>query len=698
MMFSREYRVSMSVTLGLLVAAGSLLAQQGTTAGGVSGATAQKAATQPVKATPVIADPGQVVVGSDGSIQSGSAKQSFTVQSDTQEEDDQTFVLKTTTRRVIVDVVVTGPDGAPVPDLDEKDFTVFEDRKIQEVKSFEEHSPDLDQNLFPPAPTHLAPNTFVNLEKTPASGPPAVILIDALNTAIADQMVAHQQIVNYLAHKADTTQVALFMLSDHLALLQGFTTDTDKLLSVMKTHAASPRLAAASEQEMRAQITLDAFIELGKFLAVQTGRKNLLWFSGSFDMMVLPKSQTMQSGLLQTEQVESIPNPGPGPVVTTDNLLSVAGASAGSGASSSGYVNSIADLTVLQDRLRKVAAELAASQTAIYPIDVRGLSTDPGESAATSTSSGISNTIPSNAQNHLDYLQSLGSEFSLMQEIADATGGQAFANTNGLAAAARKAVQQGASYYTLVYAPSNMKFDGGLRGIRVALDKPGYHLSYRSAYYAMDSSEVLPDDVQPGALSGLMVRGSAPSQELLFKAEIIPVGAPVAAPPESPLANKATWDNPKKRKPQHLSGMVQNYDIRLALMAQQLAFHPSEDGRQVGSLQIGVYGFAADGQKLGGTRQKLETLIPPRAYQRAKMQGLFHQIKVQLPVEASSLRLGVLDPESHHAGSIEVDLPLPTIAPPAAEAPHAAVPLPANIAAPLKTLQKPTTTERSTNP
>jgi len=44
----------------------------------------------------------------------------------------------------------------------------------------------------------------------------------------------------------------------------------------------------------------------------------------------------------------------------------------------------------------------------------------------------------------VNYLQSLGSELSLMEEIADATGGQAFANTNGLAAAARKAVQQAA--------------------------------------------------------------------------------------------------------------------------------------------------------------------------------------------------------------------------------------------------------------
>ena len=391
--------------------------------------------------------------------------------------------------------------------------------------------------------------------------------------------------------------------------------------------------------------------------------------------------------MLQTQQVESIPNPGPGPVVTTDNLLAVANAPAGSEASSSGYVSSVADLTVLQDRLRKVAAELAASQTAIYPIDVRGLSTDPGESAATPASSANSNSIPGNSQAHLNYLQSLGSELSLMEEIADATGGQAFANTNGLAAAARKAVQQGASYYTLVYAPSNMNFDGGLRGIRVALDKPGYHLKYRSAYYAMDSSEVLPDEVQPGALSGLMVRGTAPSQELLFKAEINPVGAAVAAPPESPLSHKTTWDNPKKRKPQHLSGMVQNYDIRLALMSQQLAFHPSEDGRQVANLQIGVYAYAADGQKLGGTRQQLEALIPPRAYQRAKMLGLFHQIKVQLPVEATSLRLGVLDLESHHAGSLEVDLPLPVIAPSVAVAP-AVVSLPANTAAPQPSAEK----------
>jgi len=37
---------------------------------------------------------------------------------------------------------------------------------------------------------------------------------------------------------------------------------------------------------------------------------------------------------------------------------------------------------------------------------------------------------------------------------------------------------------------------------------------------------------------------------------------------------------------------------------------------------------------------------------------MFHNLEVDLPVEAASLRLAILDPGNHHAGSLEVALPL----------------------------------------
>lgn len=585
------------------------------------------------------------------------------------------MVLHSTTRRVVVDVVVTGPDGKSVKGLTQQDFQVTEDRKPQSIRSFEVHSPEEDQSQLPPAP-ELPSHTFLNLEQTPASGPLVVVLIDYLNTPVTDQAYAHQQIVQFLEKKPASMEVAIFALADQLSLVQGFTTDTAKLLTAMHSKAAGLRMPAMSEDLMRSQATLDAFQDLGRFLSTQNGRKNLLWFSESFNMLVLPNAQDAEHGSLTVNEVQGSPNPGPGPTVSTATMAPSSINMDTSEASASGFAHNIGDMMVLREEMRKVATALAVSQTAVYPIDVRGLANDPGLSASATTP--VNNSVgpqgqagsvgmpsqpgsaPPIAQQHNDFMQSLNATQATMGEIAQATGGHAFMNTNGLAAASVQAVTEGSSYYTLVYAPSNLDFDGGLRSIHVSLDKPGCKLAYRSAYYAVDPATVAPEDAQTGAMAALMVRGAPDAQGLVFKAEINPEGEPVMATTDSPLAAKAFYHPTKKpKKLQQLSGKVQPYNIRMAILTPQMQFKVTPDGRHHAALEIAVYSFAADGQKLGGIKQNLEASMPPLVYRDAMTNGMFHNLKVELPVEASSMRLAILDTVSHHAGSLEVSLPLP---------------------------------------
>jgi VWFA-related protein len=602
----------------------------------------------------------------------------LTVASDNEEP---TAVIHATTRRVVVDMVVTGPDGKPVPSLTEQDFRVFENGKPQSVRAFEVHSPELDRSPLPPAPSELPSDTFVNLEQTPASGPPVVLLLDYLNTPVTDQAYAHEQIVRFLEKKPPSTEVAIFVLTDNLSLLQGYTTDTGKLLAAMRSKAAGLQMPANSERVQKAQITLDAFFDIGKFLAAVDGRKELLWFSESFDMMVLPNERDVEQGTLVIDDAQGSPNSGPVATVTASNMMPSSPAAGVTAGSASGFSNQMGDLRSLQEEMRKVAIALAVTQTAVYPIDVRGLATDPGESAAapgasalTANPQGRSGTpgmptapgsAPAAAQQHTSFLQSMNAAQATMAQIADATGGHAFVNTNGLATAAEQAVSDGTTYYTLVYAPSNLNFDGGLRAIHVALDKPGCKLSYRSAYYAVDSGAVTPDAIQNDSLAAALVHGAPQAQGLIFKAQIDRDGAPAMAPPDSPLAVRAAINGREskgrreKNEPHPLSGMVQAYDIRLSILAQQLQLTEMPDGRHHAALEVAVYAYAADGRKLGGTRQNLELSMPPAIYEQTLQDGMFHKLHVQLPVEAASLRLAILDPGNHRTASLEVPLPLP---------------------------------------
>jgi len=90
--------------------------------------------------------------------------------------------------------------------------------------------------------------------------------------------------------------------------------------------------------------------------------------------------------------------------------------------------------------------------------------------------------------------------------------------------------------------------------------------------------------------------------------------------------------------------MVQPYTIRLAIVAKGLQMTQLPDGRHRAALQIAVYAYAADGQKLGGTRQNIQATMPPKVYEYDLENGMFHNMRVELPVEAASLRLAIFDP------------------------------------------------------
>ncbi|MGB0063367.1 MAG: VWA domain-containing protein [Terracidiphilus sp.] len=649
---------------------GAAVAQQNQAPGGTSAQTPNASQTD----RPAAATDQQ----SHGTQDQGTQNQiapTFVAQPGGEESDQSTVTIRAVTRRVVVDVVVRGTDGKPVKGLSQDDFKVFENRTQQPVRSFEVHSPENDRIPLPPAPSQLPADTFMNLEATPASGPPVVVLLDDLNTPITDQAYTHEQVRQFLERKAPSASVAIFALCGDLSLVQGFTTDTGKLLAAMHSKAATPRMPAASKQVQKAQITLDAFAAIGRFLAAIDGRKNLLWFSEAFDMMTLPSAHDVEQGVMVLADGQGNPNAGSSPSGATG--------AANPAPLTPGNMEPLADedrqdsgnLLALQEQLRKVAIALAVSQTAVYPIDVRGLAADPGFSADQAGPTALSTdprgrlgtpgmpeapgSAPSAVQQHNNFIQSLEAAHATMTEIADATGGHAFVNSNGLDAAAEQAVNDGASYYTLVYAPTNLKFDGGLRAIHVVLDKPGCALSYRSAYYAVDQSAVMPAAADD-RLAAAMVHGGPDAQGLLFKAQIERTSEPMAAAPDSPLSVKAAnQPGNKKLRAGQLSGMVQDYEIRLAILAQQLQMTQSPDGRHHAVLEIEAAGYAVDGRSLGGTKQTLEASMPAAVYERAQLNGMFHSLHMALPVEAASLRLAIFDPGSHRTGSLEVALPLP---------------------------------------
>ena len=138
-------------------------------------------------------------------------------------------VYKTHAREVVVDVVVTQRNDAPVNGLRAKDFVVMEDGRPQTVDYFEEHSartlPPGELKPLPPMP----PGVFTNVPPAPSSDAVNVLLIDTLNTDKQDQIYVHNQIMDFLKKMQPGIRVAVFVLGGKLRMVQGFTTDSAAL-------------------------------------------------------------------------------------------------------------------------------------------------------------------------------------------------------------------------------------------------------------------------------------------------------------------------------------------------------------------------------------------------------------------------------------------------------------------------------------
>ena len=559
---------------------------------------------------------------------------------------------------VLLDVVVTDSRSQPVPGLRQRDFSVFEDGKPQHVDSFEVHnaasvSPKMD--LKPLEMPILAANTFLNVPTPHDNLPLTILLYDLLNTPIDDQPFAHKEIVKFLTNKP-AGRFAIFVLTDKLRLLQGFTDDEQTLiramnakqtgqykspvyLSQMDEQRDSSVLAADSRAQgmaslmgqmedsarnyfltRRVERTMDAFADIARFVNGLPGRKNLIWLSGAFPATILPGSDPAQP-------FGSPSTMGFDPFVTSVSFAS---------------------------DMRQTADLLTVGQIAVYPVDIRGLSTNPYASAD-NNDPGAGGAF---AKHLRDFQTRLADEHDTMDKIAEDSGGHAFYNSNGLEKAISAANEDGANYYTLSYSPANAKFDGSLRHIRVATNQKGLHLSYRRSYLADDDSvfSERKANVMAGHLDAALRRGAPSIHELAFGVHAVPMGgpAPVTAAQIAQLAQFPAFSSQKKWD----SVKMQYYSIDYALLPRQIAFAPLADGTRHAALEFLFAVFDKDGVTMASARSTDNEELTAREYASIRKGTYRVNQLIEVPSSASSLRLVVRDASTGHIGAMELPLPL----------------------------------------
>lgn len=555
---------------------------------------------------------------------------------------------------VVVDVTVIDKNGVPVTGLRKDDFRVLEERQPQTIATFEEHKGvPLATTEPPPFAMPLPQNSYTNYPLHKPADSVNVLLLDALNTEMGDQAYVHKAVVDYLKNLQPGHRLAIFTLISRLRMVEGFSTDPATLMAALnnKKFGGGPQsstlLPTAGDQDAqqrflnnmvlpgntsnqgsidalqqflneqtqsqhasRIKITLDALQQLARYLAGFPGRKNVIWFAGSFPSWDALRGEGNDE---------------------------------------------------LQIDIRKTVNMLAAGQVALYPVGAQGAEIDSLYDVETRFQTGVQDPRMPQQGAATDFQnQRLHNDRDLrilnhtgMDDLAINTGGRSFHDTNGLAEAMSEAVRDGSRYYTISYAPTDKRTDGRYRNIHVELTKGHYKLSYRRGYFADDGKESQQARMQIASenpLQSLMGRGMPDSTQIIFKVNVEPTEL------QSPAQPAIAGDNAK------FKGPAIRYGVDFDINAKDLNLLPGPDGNFKGALHVSLVAYDHDGDELNWMRRRIELDYSPERFAAIKESGIPLHLEIDAPKGDVYLRAGIYEASSNSAGTIEI--PLNNVIPP----------------------------------
>lgn len=508
-------------------------------------------------------------------------------QSSTQPDDQPKTTLKASTRLVIVDVVATDSKGVPVPDLESIDFAVLENGAPQKISNFSfQHPEEISGSAAP-----LPPNVFTNVPAKKSSSL-NVILLDELNGEFASRAHALDELVKYLSNATAIQPTAIYLMEQNLRLLHDFTTDTRKLKEVLAGYkprvaphvddvyaAASAFTQKGSLQtgDLNIQTTLKNLNSLAQSLAGYPGRKNLIWLSEAFPVNLFPELYTV------------------GPQGPASGFPKLNGTieEKYSGKAYSDYTEEIA----------KVADALMAAQVAVYPIDAAGVSRISRVDAITT-----------------------------MRSMSERTGGKTYVNQNDLQSSIRSSIDDGSTYYTLAYYPTDKNWDGKFRPIEIKMNRPGVNLRYRQGYYALNPGFESKEEANrlSADFSQALMLDSPSSTAVLFHATVTPP-----------------------------SGSGQKLQVNFAIDPHTLSYTEKEGGAQQASLGCAIAAYNEKGSRVRDEIKNLVGTVKAEEFPKLMRSNFPCTCAIDLKPGKYQLRLGVVDKISKQMGTTTASVTVP---------------------------------------
>jgi VWFA-related protein len=378
---------------------------------------------------------------------------------------------------VRVDAIVTDKNGMPVTDLKADDFEVLEDDRKQEVETF--RLVKIDTTAAVEVPGRISTR---NDEENAAANEDArifVFFLDEYHVRLGNSLAARKQLIDFVTTQLgpkDLVSVmyplspldSVVLTRNHEQLVHAIERFQGRKFDYTPRNALEDRYANQPTEvveRVRRQVSLSALTGLSvKLGALREGRKAIVLVSEGYVAMLPPQLRgavATMPGLGNPNRM----NPLAGENDFNEDRARFAG-----------------ELDV-QSELQRVFEEANRSNTAIYAVDPRGLSTGEFD---------IQDNVMSRASQ-----ESLRQTQSTLQVLAENTDGRAIINRNDITKGMQQIVRDSSAYYLLGYNSTQSRSDGKFHPIKVRVKRPGLQVRARKGYWALTAVETAKASAPP---------------------------------------------------------------------------------------------------------------------------------------------------------------------------------------------------------
>ena len=568
--------------------------------------------------------------------------------------EDDGDVVKISTALIQLDVVVTDKNGKLVTDLKPEDFEVTENGNRQEVTNltYFSGSKNTAAEGSLTVNTNGASPTVGEVRRTVA------IVVDDAGLSAQSITLVKKELVKVISEQVQSNDlVAVIKTSGSVGVLQQFTTDKNKLLSIIESMRFQPLTSVGLSPLSPISISFDeqiaannaigggltdkgkgtVFEQRNSLESIADLNRNLTVTSGSLGvlnatirgMRLLPGRKSI---LYVAEGVNGlIDSPA---TVTADHL--------------GGTASIFSDVKKLREQLRGITEIANRATIAIYTLDPRGV-LPINISASDSVGGGMSERERQSVQESRGVINGGSNDRSLtdrgdslkvsqqgLKFLSEETSGKSFINTNDLGKSLRETLDSQNGYYILAYQPDSDTFDPDKRRfnqLAVKVKRPGVNVSYRSGFFNVAEESQAKTKATP---------------EEIFLQKIF-----------SPY--KSTDINLQMTSIFAADEQVSTVRAFVNIDAKNLKFTDGADGNKTARFDVIAVNFNAEGIPVANVGKTFDVNASPERYQKLLTDGISYNLTFNTRTRgAQNIKISVRDLNTMKIGTVSQTVEIPT--------------------------------------